>query len=265
MSRAERLRANAIAATYRVRARGSTLLTDRAAGNVQGWTEAAARTALKDNRDRLRDLQYELFQRSEAGLLVVLQATDTAGKDGTIRHVMSAFNPQGCHVRAFKVPSEEERAHDFLWRVHPHVPAKGHVAVFNRSHYEAVLVERVDGIVPRGAWFPRYEHINAFERMLGDSGTRVVKLFLHISRGEQKKRLEKRRKDPAKQWKWDPDDLRKHAQWNTYGVAYRDMLRHCSPDVAPWYAVPSDHKWFRNFVVSQILVDTLRRMVPPRR
>lgn len=264
MTRAEGLPLASLPMRLRWRS-GASVLTDRRAGDVHGWTEAAARAALKSNREKLNDLQFELFQKSEAGLLVVLQAMDTAGKDGTIRHVMSAFNPQGCHVRPFKVPSEEERAHDFLWRVHPHAPAKGHVAVFNRSHYEAVLVERVDAIAPRKVWFARYEHINAFERMLADSGTQVVKIFLHISRAEQKRRLEKRRKDPAKQWKWDPGDVRKHAQWGQYIAAYRDVLRHCSPAAAPWYSVPSDHKWFRNLAVSQILRDALESMVPGRR
>lgn len=250
-----------VPARLRVRAGARLALSDASAERVFGWAKDDAEAALDANRKVLGELQYKLYQQSSAALLVVLQAMDAAGKDSTIRHVITAFNPQGCNVHAFKVPSEEERAHDFLWREHLRTPAFGSVAVFNRSHYEAVLVERVGKLVPPSVWRKRYAHINDFERMLTDGGTRVVKIFLQVSRKEQKKRLDERRQDPEKNWKWDPGDLVKRAQWTPYQNAYRDMLARCSPAHAPWHVIPADRKWFRNLAVSQILIEALQPLV----
>jgi PPK2 family polyphosphate:nucleotide phosphotransferase len=193
-------------------------------------------------------------------MLVVLQAIDGGGKDSTIRRVFSAFNPQGCTVTGFKVPSAEERAHDFLWRIHRHTPARGEIAVFNRSHYEDVLVVRVDNLVPKKVWASRYAQINDFERLLVESGTRVVKIFLQISRNEQRRRFEDRLRDRTKQWKFDPADLGKRAQWGEYLKAFEVAISRCSTADAPWYVVPSDRKWFRDFAVSQILLQELEQL-----
>jgi PPK2 family polyphosphate:nucleotide phosphotransferase len=193
-------------------------------------------------------------------MLVVLQAIDGGGKDSTIRRVFSAFNPQGCTVAAFKAPTTEELRHDYLWRVHAHAPRRGEVVVFNRSHYEDVLIARVAQLVPEAVWSARYGHINDFERMLHDCGTRVVKIFLQISRAEQKRRFEERLADRSKQWKFDPADLGKRAQWDEYVKAFEAALSRCSTDVAPWFVIPSDRKWFRDFAVSQILLQEFEQM-----
>ena len=211
-------------------------------------------------RERLRELQYKLYADGRFGLLVVLQAMDAGGKDGTIRHVFSAFNPQGCHVTSFKVPSERERQHDFLWRIHQAAPGRGEVGVFNRSHYEDVLVVRVDNLVPRPVWSTRYEQINDFERMLDANDIRVVKFFLHISKDEQRERLKARLEEPHKQWKFDPADLHKRKQWNAYRAAYEDAIAKCSTAHAPWYVIPANRKWYRNYAVARILVETLEEL-----
>jgi PPK2 family polyphosphate:nucleotide phosphotransferase len=201
-------------------------------------------------------------------VLVVLQAIDGGGKDSTIRHVFSAFNPQGCTVHAFKRPSAEELRHDFLWRVHPHVPPRGEIVVFNRSHYEDVLIARVDALVPRPVWQARYNQINQFERLLVENDVRVVKIFLHISKAEQRRRFEERIREPRKQWKFDPLDLVKRRQWSAYRQAYIAMLARCGTQHAPWYVVPADRKWLRDLAVAQILLAELRalklRFPPPR-
>ncbi|MBS0389054.1 MAG: polyphosphate kinase 2 family protein [Proteobacteria bacterium] len=233
-----------------------------AAGHTHGWSETRARAACAQLAGELGELQYRLYAEGRHGVLVVLQAIDGGGKDSTIRHVFSAFNPQGCTVRAFKVPSAEELRHDFLWRIHQHVPPRGEIAVFNRSHYEDVLVARVDGLVSKRVWHARYRQINEFERMLVENDIRVVKLFLHISRAEQRRRFEERIHDPRKQWKFDPQDLVKRAQWPAYRKVFGDMLGHCSTAHAPWYVVPSDHKWLRDLAVAQILAQTLRELAP---
>jgi PPK2 family polyphosphate:nucleotide phosphotransferase len=182
--------------------------------------------------------------------------------------VSLAFNPQGCTVRAFKAPSAEELRHDFLWRVHQHVPAHGEIVVFNRSHYEDVLVPRIDALVPPATWKARYAQINDFERMLGENGVHVLKIFLHLSRAEQKRRFEERIHERRKQWKFDPVDLAKRAQWEAYRAAYVDMLRKCSTRAAPWYVVPADNRWLRDLAVGQIVLAKLRslplRFPPPR-
>ena len=195
-------------------------------------------------------------------MLIVVQAMDTGGKDGAIEHVFSGVNPQGCDVTSFKQPTHVEAAHDFLWRVHAAAPRQGMIGIFNRSHYEDVLVVRVHDLVPKHVWSKRYEHINRFEQLLTDSGTTVIKFFLHISKGEQKDRLQSRLDDPKKHWKFDPGDLKERAHWDDYQSAYEDVLRKCSTAAAPWYIVPSDHKWFRNWVISDTIVRTLRKLNP---
>lgn len=211
---------------------------------------------------RLADLQRRLWAESSQSLLVVLQATDTGGKDGTIRHVFRGVNPQGVHVRSFGVPTEWELAHDYLWRVHQHVPADGAITIFNRSHYEDVLVVRVKGLAPEERWSKRYRHIREFERMLADEGTRIVKLFLNISKDEQRERLQDRLDEPDKNWKFDRGDLADRELWEDYREAYRMALQETSTDYAPWYVVPANRKWYRNLVVSNILIQTLEEMDP---
>jgi len=252
----------------RVRGSGQVRLRESAASQTHGWKEAEARAATQRLAAELGELQYKLHADGRHGVLVVLQAIDGGGKDSTIRHVFSAFNPQGCSVRAFKAPSPEELAHDYLWRVHAHVPARGEIGVFNRSHYEDVLIARVDSLVPRPVWQARYRHINEFERMLAESGIHVVKLFLHLSRAEQRRRFEVRMHDPRKQWKFEAQDLAKRAQWGAYRQAFGDMLGRCNTRHARWYVVPADHKWLRDLAVTQILYATLKslrlRFPPPR-
>jgi PPK2 family polyphosphate:nucleotide phosphotransferase len=209
---------------------------------------------------RMDSLQYLMYAEKKHALLVVFQALDAGGKDGTIRHVMSGLNPQGCLVASFKQPSSEELAHDFLWRVHKLVPRVGDIGVFNRSHYEDVLIARVHNLVPKEVWSARYEQINAFERILAQNGMVIVKFFLHISREEQKKRFMERIDDPDRRWKISQSDFTERKYWDDYVQAYEEVLRRCSTDEAPWYIVPSNKKWFRNFAVSRILVETLEEL-----
>lgn len=211
---------------------------------------------------RLAELQERLWAEGKRELLVVLQATDTAGKDGTIRHVFRGFNPSGTRVAAFRVPSELEAAHDFLWRVHAQVPRAGEVVVFNRSHYEDVLVTRVHGLVPPHVVHERYEQINGFERLLHDEGTEIVKFLLHISYGEQGKRLEERRTDPLKRWKFKESDLAERAHWDDYQAAFTAMLEKTSTPHSLWHVIPSNHKWYRNWAVTEILLRVLDDMNP---
>ena len=252
----------------RVRGRGRVRLKEAAAAHTHGWSEARARAASARLAAELGELQYRLHADGRYGVLVVLQAIDGGGKDSTIRHVFSAFNPQGCTVHAFKAPSAEELAHDYLWRVHAHVPPRGEIGVFNRSHYEDVLIARVDELVPRPVWQARYRHINEFERMLAESNIQVVKIFLHISKAEQRRRFEDRIHEPRKQWKFDPRDLDKRRQWPAYRLAFGDMLGRCNTRQARWYVVPADHKWLRDLAVSQIMYAVLSslalRFPPPR-
>ena len=216
--------------------------------------------ALAKNVARLGELQYVMYAERRRSLLVVLQGMDASGKDGAIRRVMTGFNPQGCRVTAFKVPTPEELAHDFLWRVHAAVPGKGDVGIFNRSHYEDVLIVRVRELVPERVWKRRYDQINEFERHLADHDVVIVKLFLHISKGEQKRRLQSRLDDPTRQWKVSPDDFVLRKQWPNFMRAYEDAITKCNAKTAPWYVVPADKKWFRNLAVSEILVDTLEAL-----
>lgn len=222
--------------------------------------EDAAKAELARTVTRMTALQEKLYAERRHALLIVLQGIDAAGKDGVCWHVIQGMNPQGTAVTGFKQPTPEEAAHDFLWRVHPHAPAKGRVAVFNRSHYEDVLVARVHKLVPEEVWQPRYDQINAFEALLAASGTTTLKFFLYISPDEQLDRFRKRLDDPERQWKISESDYAERALWDDYIAAYEAMLHHCSTEVAPWYVIPSNHKWFRNLAVSKIIVETLEDM-----
>jgi PPK2 family polyphosphate:nucleotide phosphotransferase len=227
-------------------------------GQYQSKRDAAEE--LDKHLQRLADLQELLYGESKHALLVVLQGMDAAGKDGTVRHVMNAFNPQGVRVVSFKVPTPEELAHDFLWRIHRSTPRLGETVIFNRSQYEDVLVVRVDGLVAKPVWKARYDHINHFERLLSDAGVVILKFFLHISKDEQKRRFQERFSDPTKQWKFSVEDVKKRAQWEDYQEAYAAALTECSTEWAPWYVVPADRKWYRNLVISQAIVDSLQKL-----
>ncbi|MHB8954138.1 MAG: polyphosphate kinase 2 family protein [Pirellulaceae bacterium] len=210
--------------------------------------------------ESLRDLQYRMYAENKRSLLIVLQGRDAAGKDGTIRHVFGAMNPQGCTVTSFKVPTSVEAAHDFLWRCHAAVPARGQVTIFNRSHYEDVLVVRVRQLASKATWSRRYDHINAFEELLADNHTQILKFFLHIDREEQLERFGKRIDDPTKHWKISDADYSEREYWDAYTRAFEDALEKCSPQHAPWYVIPSNRKWFRNLAIAQIVVETMKEM-----
>jgi PPK2 family polyphosphate:nucleotide phosphotransferase len=225
--------------------------------------EKKALYVLEQNlKKRMSDLQYRLYAERKKALLIVFQGIDASGKDSTIRHVISAFNPQSCTVKAFKEPTEEELSHDFLWRIHKSVPAKGEIFVFNRSHYEDIIQPRVHKTIHKSIWSKRYKHINAFEKCLSDSNTKIIKFYLNISKEEQRKRLEERMTDPSKQWKVSERDLKDRKFWNSYATAYQDTISKCSNMWAPWYIVPANKKWFRNLGVGLIIIDTLERMKP---
>jgi PPK2 family polyphosphate:nucleotide phosphotransferase len=222
--------------------------------------KADAKPASHENLKRLSELQELLYANGKHALLVVFQAMDGGGKDGAIEHVFSGVNPQGCVVTSFKEPTSQEQAHDYLWRIHKAAPARGTIGIFNRSHYESILVERVKKLVPREVWSARYDSINAFEKLLVDEGTTILKFFLHISWEEQKRRMEARLNDPHKNWKFSPSDLKERKRWDSYMEAYEDALRKCSTKAAPWYIVPADHKWYRNWVVSETIVLALKKL-----
>jgi PPK2 family polyphosphate:nucleotide phosphotransferase len=222
--------------------------------------EAAKRT--EKNLARIDALQYALYAESRRSLLIVLQGMDTSGKDGVIRRVMTAFNPTGCRVESFKVPTPEEATHDFLWRIHHAAPARGRVAIFNRSQYEDVLVVRVRKLVPREVWERRYAEINDFEKHLALHGTRVLKFFLHISRDEQKERLMARLAEPDKHWKFSPADLAERKLWPQYQRAYEAALARCSTDGARWYVIPANRRWYRDLAISEIIANALTDMDP---
>ncbi len=208
----------------------------------------------------LEALQNLLYAENKRALLIILQGMDASGKDGTIRKVMSGLNPLGVQVVPFKVPNEEEAEHDFLWRIHKAVPRYGNIGIFNRSHYEDVLVVRVHELVPRKVWKTRYEQINQFEKVLVANNVVVLKFFLHISKGEQRKRLEARLHDPTRYWKFSTKDVAERRFWDAYQEAYEDALTKCSTDWAPWHVVPADHKWYRNLVVAEVVVEALRKL-----
>ncbi len=222
----------------------------------------AAEKEFEDLRDELIHMQEMLYAEGTQKLLVVLQAMDAGGKDSTIRKVFKGVNPQGVRVTSFKAPSSLERAHDFLWRVHNAVPAAGMIGVFNRSHYEDVLVVRVHDLVPETVWRPRYEIINQFEEHLTQSGTTILKFFLHISKDEQRQRFQDRLDDPEKHWKFDREDLEKRKEWDDYQAAFQDMLNNCTTKHAPWYVIPADQKWYRNVAIARVIIDSLKQMNP---
>ncbi|MBN1542904.1 polyphosphate kinase 2 family protein, partial [candidate division KSB1 bacterium] len=201
-----------------------------------------------------------LYAQQKHRILIVLQGMDTGGKDGTIRHVFGRLNPQGVQVTNFKVPSPRERAHDYLWRIHPHVPGNGVISIFNRSHYEDVLVVRVNELAPKSVWKKRYDHINDFERMLVDEGTICLKFFLFIDKDEQKKRLQARLDEPLKRWKFNSGDLVERKKWDEYLTAYNVMLSQTSTDWAPWHIIPANKKWYRNLTIARIVVERLRQL-----
>jgi PPK2 family polyphosphate:nucleotide phosphotransferase len=244
----------------RVRPGSRFKLADADADRTFGWEKDKAAAATTENLARLEELQYKMYADARFAMLVVLQAIDGGGKDSTIRRVFGAFNPQGCTVTAFKAPSALELRHDYLWRIHKHAPARGEIAVFNRSHYEDVLIVRVNDLVPEDVWSRRYEQINDFERLLGACGTRVVKIFLHISKEEQRARFVERLTDRRKNWKFDTGDLEKRQQWNAYTRAFEAMFARCSTEHAPWYVIPANRKWFRDFAVSQVLLYELEQL-----
>jgi PPK2 family polyphosphate:nucleotide phosphotransferase len=226
-----------------------------------GLSKTDAQPLLQEAQQRLAELQERLYAEGKQALLIVLQARDAGGKDGTIKKVIGAFNPNGVEIANFKVPTEEERAHDFLWRVHRRVPPQGIIGVFNRSHYEDVLVTRVHGQIDEATAARRLKQIRAFEALLTDTGTQIVKFYLHISPDEQKQRLQARLDDPGKNWKFNPGDLKDRAAWDAYTHVYEDALV-TSTEAAPWYVIPADRKWFRDLLISRILIQTLEGMNP---
>lgn len=250
-------------ARYRVPADETFRLDSVAPGYTQGHPgKKLAHRQLEKSLGRLSELQERLYAEAGRSVLLVLQAMDGGGKDSTIRRVFEGVNPQGCYVANFKAPTHEELDHDFLWRVHRRTPGKGHIGVFNRSHYEDVLVARVRGLAPPELIEERYGHINSFEKALHDHGTRVVKVFLHISREYQLERIRRRLRRPDKWWKFDPADLEERKRWDLYQASYEVALNRCSTEHAPWYVIPAEKKWFRSLLVSQLLVDTLESMDP---
>ena len=226
------------------------------------WKKKRACKQIAANAIEMAELAKRLYAEDKRSILLVLQGMDTAGKDGTIRNVMRGMNPTSCQVSSFKRPSEEELDHDFLWRVHKVVPRRGNIGIFNRSHYEDVLVVRVHNLVPKKVWSQRYDQINQFEKLLHETGTTIVKCFLHISKDTQRARLQERVDLPEKHWKFNPGDLKEREKWDDYQDAYTAALQNCSTDFAPWHIVPSDKKWYRNLVVSQLLLATLKKMAP---
>jgi len=230
--------------------------------DFRGWDKDRAEGATAELLEHLEGLQDRLWAQVKKGVLVVLQGIDASGKDGAIRQVMTAFNPQGCYVASFKVPTPEEAAHDFLWRVHKKVPGKGEIGIFNRSHYEEVLVVRVHELVPKGVWSGRYELIREFEQMLIETGTVIVKFFLFIDRDEQRERLQERYDNPKKRWKFSMGDIEERALWDQYMKAYEDALSETSTADSPWYVIPSNKNWFRDLAIASILAETMDNLKP---
>jgi PPK2 family polyphosphate:nucleotide phosphotransferase len=245
---------------WRVDAGSKVKLKDYDPGYTNKQSDrASADLELQKLSDELSELQELLTAAQQQSLLVVLQGMDTSGKDGTIRHVLSHVNPQGCDVHSFKEPTQEELAHDFLWRIHKVTPAKGEMGIFNRSHYEDVLVARVRNLVPEKVWSRRYEEINNFEQLLSQNGMIILKFFLHISYDEQERRLLAREQDKDKLWKLSAEDWEDRTYWKDFERAYEDALSKCSTDKAPWYIVPANHKWYRNLAIAHTIVHTMRR------
>jgi len=243
---------------YRVNPSDKVKLSQWKPGDTAGLSDKKQTVEeMQEDFKQLSDLQYLLYAENKRSVLIILQAMDAGGKDGTVRHVMGPLNPQSCKVTSFKAPTEEELAHDFLWRIHKEVPRHGEIRVFNRSHYEDVLIVRVRELAPTAVWSKRFEQINHFEKMLAANNVHILKFYLHISKTEQLRRLEKRLKDPTKYWKADPQDFEERKRWGTYMKAYEDVLNKTSTCDAPWFVIPADHKWFRNYAISKILLETL--------
>ena len=248
---------------YRVRPGNSIVLATLDPNTCEHYeNKKDVKKELKHLHQRLENLQERLYAENRRSLLIVLQATDTGGKDGTIKHVFEGVNPQGCRVWSFKQPSVEELSHDFLWRYHQRTPQRGMITIFNRSHYEDVLIVRVKQLVPEEVWRQRYHLINEFEHMLTLNNITVLKFFLHISKDEQKRRLESRLENSDKRWKFSSGDLKERLLWDNYQKAYEDAINNCSTAYAPWYVVPANHKWYRNLVIARTIVDTLEAMNP---
>lgn len=226
------------------------------------WDKESAYEQIAKNTERSRELAYRLYAENKRALLLVLQGMDTAGKDGTIRTVMTGINPQSFQITPFKQPSNEELDHGFLWRVHRAVPRRGNIGIFNRSHYEDVLVVRVHDLVPKSVWTTRYDRINDFEELLTEANVKIVKCFLHVSKEEQRERLQTRLDNPDKRWKFSKADLSERKLWDDYQEAYEVALNRCNTKHAPWHVIPSDRKWYRNLVVSGLVKETLERMDP---
>jgi PPK2 family polyphosphate:nucleotide phosphotransferase len=253
--------------SYRVEPGSAPKLADVAPDSKGDHQDkASAEAEIVKLKERLGELQYLMYADGKPSLLICLQALDAAGKDGTIRHVLGAMNPQGTRVHGFKVPSAEEAAHDFLWRAHEHAPGRGEVVIFNRSHYEDVLVVRVHGLVPREVWKKRYDLINDFERTLVENGTLILKFYLHVSEEEQLRRFKQRLDDPSRHWKISESDYSERKLWPAYVEAYEEVFCKTSTEHAPWFIIPADHKWYRNLTVSRIVVEAMESVgmkLPP--
>ena len=251
---------------YRIRPGKRPSLSRRKTDDTQGLSKAGdadrVEKRLAELRDRLGELQERLYAEEKRSLLVVLQAMDAAGKDSTVRRVFGSLNPQGVRVWSFKAPTKRELSHDFLWRVHQRVPGNGHIGVFNRSHYEDVLIVKVRRWAPEETIERRYGHINNFEALLADGGTRVLKIMLNVSKDYQLERFRRRLRKPEKHWKFDPADLEERALWDDYQTAFEAALENCSTEAAPWYVIPAEERWFRDLAISQLLVETLEEMDP---
>jgi len=246
---------------FRVKAGNRVRLSDYDCGDTRLMPDKAkAEAATAEDIAHLEELQERLYAEHRRALLIVLQGMDASGKDGTIKHVMSGLNPQACTVTSFKVPAGEELDHDFLWRIERAMPRKGHIGVFNRSQYEDVLAARVHKLVPLEVWKERYDQINRFEQLRTELGTIILKFFLHVSKDEQKSRLEERLASPRKNWKFSTADVKERKLWNAYQDAYEDVLTKCSTKWAPWYIIPADHKWYRNWMVAGTIVEKLKSL-----
>ena len=235
---------------------------DAEGGDSLDWDKDEGKDILDQMTDELEVLQERLYAEHKHSVLIVLQGMDTSGKDGTIEHVFEGVNPQGVRVASFKTPTPLELEHDFLWRIHQKTPGKGEIVIFNRSHYEDVLIVRVHGLVPEKVWSRRYGHINNFERLLADEGTVILKFFLHISKEEQKQRFIDRLVEEDKRWKFNPGDLKERKHWKDYTRAYEDALSMTSTEWAPWYVVPANRKWYRNMIIAHALIEAIKKLNP---
>ena len=251
-----------IAEKYRVGIGDRVDLSKWKSDDAEGVERAVVEARTEENAMIIADLQHKLYAEHSRSVLIVLQAMDAAGKDSTIRRVFGRVNPQGVQVKSFKRPTEDELAHDFLWRVHQHTPRHGHIALFNRSHYEDVLVARVDKLVPKERWEKRFGVINGFEQGLVNGGTEIVKIYLHLSKDRQREKLSERLTDPSKNWKFEPGDLETRAKWDMYMSAYEDAISRCNTEHAQWHIVPTNRKWYRVWVVSEIVRATLEKIGP---